>query len=155
MTKLDALDLKILDLLQKDARLTNKEIGLRVHKSITAVYERIKRMEDQGVIKRYVAILDPNQLNRQLNAFTHIQLKDHSKQVLFDFEKTVVAYDEVMECYHMSGSYDFILKISVSDLSAYHDFLINKLFTTAVIGHLESTFVMREAKMDTAFNLDM
>ncbi|MXV50286.1 winged helix-turn-helix transcriptional regulator [Pedobacter sp. HMF7647] len=150
---LDSLDLKILCLLQEDARQTCKQIGLKVHKSISTIYERIKRMEQDGIIRRYAAILDYNRMNRKLSAFTNIQLKDHSREGLYRFESTVSALDEVMECYHTSGHFDFILKVTVSDLQAYHNFLMEKIFSTGLIAHLESTFVMREAKMETALVL--
>ncbi|MXV49955.1 AsnC family transcriptional regulator [Pedobacter sp. HMF7647] len=153
MISLDSLDLKILTLLQQDARQTSKEIGAKVHKSITAIYERIKRMEQHGVIKRYVAILDNKQLNRQLIAFTNVQLKDHSKEGMQCFESTITTYEEVMECYHISGTYDFILKVAACDLAAYHQFLMDKIFSSGAIAHVESSFVMKESKMETAIPL--
>jgi Lrp/AsnC family leucine-responsive transcriptional regulator len=154
MSQLDDLDRKILDLLQHDARLTHKEIGEKVHKSRNAIYERVKRMEKDGVIRRYIAVLDPNHVNRMLMSFTHVSIKDHSLDVINKFEHDIIQFDEVMECYHMSGAYDFILKVAVKDMAAYHEFISKKLFMVCPTAHLESTFVMKEAKMELAFKLD-
>ncbi|TZF84812.1 Lrp/AsnC family transcriptional regulator [Pedobacter sp. BS3] len=152
--KLDATDIRILNLLQNDARLTNKEIAGILNKSITPVFERIKRLQKHGYIKRYVAILDPRKINRKLIAYTHVQLKVQSQAILKAFETEVIKFDEVMECYHMTGAFDFILRIAIRDMEAYHEFLMNKLSCLPDIGTLQSFFVMSEAKHETAYALD-
>jgi Lrp/AsnC family leucine-responsive transcriptional regulator len=151
LNKLDPTDIGILQILQNNARLTNKEIGEKLHKSASAINERIRRMQEQGYIKKYVAVLDHKKIDRGLIAFTHVQLRDHSKETLNYFESEIVKLPEVLECYHMSGQYDFILRVAVKDLDAYHQFLMNHLFETVPLGSLQSTFVMKEAKSEMAY----
>ena len=146
--KLDQTDIRILQLLQENARLTNKEIGTLLYKSASAVNDRIRRMQDNGYIKKYVAVLDPKLIGRGFTAFTHVHLKDHSKEIINHFEEEIIKLPEVLECYHMSGQYDFILKVAVKDMDAYHLFLMNHLFEKFSIGSIESTFVMRKAKAE-------
>jgi len=141
LNELDPTDIGILKLLQDNSRLTNLQIG----KAIS------KKMQDQGYILKYGAVLDNNKIDRGLVAFTHVQLKDHSQESLRTFESQIILSPEVLECYHMSGMYDFILRVAVKDLNTYHDFLMNKLFGFMAVGNVQSTFVMKEAKSETAF----
>jgi Lrp/AsnC family leucine-responsive transcriptional regulator len=151
LSELDPTDIGILKLLQDNARLTNLEIGKVISKSPSSVYQRIKKMQDQGYILKYGAVLDNNKIDRGLVAFTHVQLKDHSQESLRTFESQIILSPEVLECYHMSGMYDFILRVAVKDLNTYHDFLMNKLFGFMAVGNVQSTFVMKESKSETAF----
>jgi Lrp/AsnC family leucine-responsive transcriptional regulator len=151
----DAIDVKIVNLLQQDARLTHKEIAARIGKSLNAVYERTRRLERDGVIKGYVALVDNSQVERGQVAFTHVQLKDHSRAALSAFEEEIIKSNEVMECYHMSGTYDFILKVATRDLATYHVFLMDTLFGIMSVGSVQSTFVMKQAKFETAYVLDV
>jgi Lrp/AsnC family leucine-responsive transcriptional regulator len=151
MAKFDLIDKKILMLIQYDARLTTKEMADKLGKSVTAVYERIRWLQDEGYIKGYVALLNREKIDKQLLAFTNVQLKEHAHLMLKDFEKAVVKLTEVMECYHMTGSYDYLLKIVVHDMNAYHDFILNKLAKLANIGTVQSSFIMTEVKYDTAY----
>ncbi|MDB5155796.1 MAG: transcriptional regulator, AsnC family [Mucilaginibacter sp.] len=150
LNKLDDTDIRILQILQDNARLTNKEIGAQLFKSASTINDRIRRMQDKGYIKKYVAVLDSKMIGRGFTAFTHVHLKDHSKEIITHFEDEIVKLPEVLECYHMSGQYDFILRVAVKDLDAYHIFLMNNLFEKFSIGSIESTFVMREAKAEMA-----
>jgi len=154
LSRLDSTDIRLLKLLQENARLTNKELGEKLHKSASTISERIRRMQEEGYIRKYVAILDHKMIDRELMGFTHVQLRDHSKETLIHFEKEIIKFPEVLECYHMSGQYDFILRVAVKDLRAYHDFLMNHLFETVPMGSIQSTFVMREAKVETAFPIE-
>jgi Lrp/AsnC family leucine-responsive transcriptional regulator len=150
---LDDTDRKILLYLQYDAKLTNKEIADKLGKSVTPVYERIRRMEREGMIRRYVALVDRHKAGISLLAYTNVQLKEHSYQMLKAFEKAVVKLEEVMECNHMTGSYDYLLKIGVRDMQEYQEFIINKLSRLANIGTVQSSFVMTEIKQETALHL--
>lgn len=154
MSLLDSIDRKILLLLQYDARLTNKELADKLGKSVTPIYERIRRLEREGYIKGYVALLDRQKVGIMLLAYTNVQLKEHSFNMLKAFEKAVVKLDEVMECNHMTGSYDYLLKIGVRDMQEYQEFIINKLSRLANIGTVQSSFVMTEIKNETAFHLE-
>ncbi|HEY4289515.1 MAG TPA: Lrp/AsnC family transcriptional regulator [Puia sp.] len=153
MNHLDETDLQILALLQKDASLTNKEISFQLHKSVAAVHERTRRLKQQGVIKRVVAILDRKKINRSLIAFSHVLLNDHTANTLSQFEEQVARFPEVMECLQMTGTFDFILRIATSDMDAYHNFYRNKLATLPNISTVQSFFVLSETKSDTAYPL--
>lgn len=153
MTDLDPTDIAILKLIQKDASLTNKEIAFQLRKSIATVHERVRRLNEKGVIKRVVAILDRKKINRKLMAFTHVLLNDHTIDTLNQFEEEVIKFPEVMECLQMSGSFDFILRIATHDMDTYHEFYRNKLAALPNINTVQSFFVLSEAKSDTAYPL--
>lgn len=153
MADLDPTDREILKLLQLDASLTNKEISYKIHKSIATIHERIRRLKDQGYIKRIVAILDKKKINKSLIAFSHVLLNDHAASTLNAFEQEVAKFPEVMECFQMTGTFDFILRIASSDMEAYHKFYRNKLATLPNITTVQSFFVLSETKSDTAYPL--
>jgi Lrp/AsnC family transcriptional regulator, leucine-responsive regulatory protein len=150
---LDTTDREILKLLQKDASLTNKEISFKLHKSIATVHERIRRLKNQGYIIRVVAILDRKKINKGLIAFSQVLLNDHKDSTLLHFEQEVAKFPEVMECFQMTGTFDFILRIATSDMDAYHDFYRNKLATLPNITTVQSFFVLSETKSVTAYPL--
>ncbi len=139
---LDEKDLVILRLLQQNARITVKEIAAVVHLSTTPVHERIKRMEATGVIKQYAALLDPARLNKALTAICYVSLKEHSKTAGTKFIKAINMMTEVMECYNISGEFDFMLKVVCRDMNEYHDFHVNKLSNIENMGHVQSVFVI-------------
>lgn len=152
MTDIDQTDMAILRLLQKDAEMTNKEIAYQLHKSVATVHERIKRLKELGYIKRVVAILDRKKINKGLVAFSQVLLNDHAARTLSNFEKEVVKFPEVMECFQMSGTFDFILRVATTDIDAYHIFY-RKLAALPNITTVQSFFVLSEAKSDTAYSL--
>ncbi|MBB3697506.1 Lrp/AsnC ligand binding domain-containing protein [Flammeovirga yaeyamensis] len=143
---MDQTDKKILKLLQEDGSITTKEIARRIHLSNTPVYERIKKMEREGVIKKYVAVLNREKLDRDLIVFCNVTLKEHSKIIGHKFVEDITALEEVVECYNISGDYDFLLKVMVKDMKAYQDFVLNRLGEIENIGSAHSTFVMGEIK---------
>jgi Lrp/AsnC family leucine-responsive transcriptional regulator len=153
MSQLDPTDIEILKLLQKDASMTNKEISHRLYKSIATIHERIKRLKDQGYVQRVVAILDRKKINKSLIAFSQVLLNDHAAETLLQFEKEVAKFPDVMECFQMTGNFDFLLRIATSDMEAYHDFYRNKLATLPNITTVQSFFVLSETKSDTAYPL--
>jgi DNA-binding Lrp family transcriptional regulator len=153
VNELDVTDIEILKLLQRDATLTNKEISFKLHKSIATIHERIKRLKEQGYIQRVVAILDRKKIKRSLIAFSHVLLNDHTADTLNQFEQEVSKFPEVMECFQMTGTFDFILRIATSDMEAYHNFYRNKLATLPNITTVQSFFVLSETKSDTAYPL--
>jgi DNA-binding Lrp family transcriptional regulator len=152
--QLDTTDFKILALLQHDAKLTNKEIADKVSKSSTSVYERIKKLEEEGFITNYVALLNSRKIERSLIAFTTIQLKQHEYLMLKQFEKEIVTFNEVMECYHMTGINDYMLKIAIKDMDEYQNFIVNKLAKFPNVRIVQSAFVMTEIKHSTAFGFE-
>lgn len=149
--EIDSIDLQILRLLQKDASLTNKEIAFELDKSVATVHERIRKLKEQGYIKKIVALLDRKKINKGLIAFSQVLLNDHTAKTLATFEKEVAKFPEVMECFQMTGTFDFILRIATSDMDAYHDFYRNKLATLANITTVQSFFVLSETKSITAY----
>jgi len=143
---LDQKDLAILKLLQYNARVTVKEISDKVNLSTTPVYERIKWMEETGVIKQYATHVDPAKLNKRLMVIVYVSLKQHNKTAGTKFVKAINEMNEVMECYSISGEFDFMLKILVEDMNAYYDFHVNRLSELENIGNLQSVFVMGTVK---------
>ena len=139
---LDQKDLAILKLLQYNARVTIKEISDKVNLSTTPVYERIKWMEETGVIKQYVTLIDPAKLNKSLMVIVYVSLKQHNKTAGSKFVKTIHEMSEVLECYSISGEFDFMLKIVVEDMNAYYNFHVNRLSEMENIGNVQSIFVM-------------
>jgi DNA-binding Lrp family transcriptional regulator len=152
LTQLDTTDTEILKLLQKDAGFTNKEIAAQLYKSVATIHERVRRLKEQGYIKRMVAIVDGKKVNRGLIAFSHVLLNDHAAETLASFEREIVKFPEVMECFQMTGNFDFLLRIATSDMDAYHIFY-RKLATLPNITTVQSFFVLSETKSDTAFPL--
>ena len=148
--KLDTIDVNLLSILQEDCKLTNKELSNRLNLSVTAVYERIKKLERERFIKKYVALLDRNQLHRDFVVLCHIRLDRHKREFWSKFEEDVLQLDEVTECLHVSGDYDYILKVRIKDMNAFRDFLGEKLTTLEHIGSTHSTFVINEVKSTTA-----
>ena len=150
---LDATDTEILKLLQQDASLTNKEISFKLRKSIATVHERIRRLKDQGYIKRMVAILDRKKINKSLIAFSQVILNDHADVTLQKFTQEVAKFPEVMECFQMTGSSDFLLRIATRDMDEYSEFYNTKLAKLPYITTVQSSFVLSETKSDTAYPL--
>jgi DNA-binding Lrp family transcriptional regulator len=141
-TKLDQKDLAILKLLQQNARVTVKEISDKVLLSTTPVYERIKRMEEAGVIKQYATLVDHAKVKKGLMVICYVSLKQHNKTAGSKFIKTIQEMNEVIECYNISGEFDFMLKVVVENMDAYYDFHVNKLSESENIGNVQSVFVM-------------
>ena len=139
---LDEKDLKILQLLQQNARITVKEISEQMHLSTTPVHERIKRMEASGVIKQYATLLDHTKVKKSLMVICYVSLKEHSKTAGVKFIETIHSLNEVIECFNISGEFDFMLKVVSEDMNAYYDFHVNKLSQIENMGHVQSIFVM-------------
>ncbi|WP_161971697.1 Lrp/AsnC family transcriptional regulator [Flavobacterium silvisoli] len=150
---MDTTDKKLLALLQQDTKKTTKELAGKLNLSVTAVYERIKKLEREGIIHKYVALLNRNKVDKGFVVFCHIKLIQHSKEFLTNFERQVIKLDEVLECFHVSGDYDYILKLFVKDMEEYREFMVTKLTTLNHIGSTHSTFMIGEVKNTTAFTL--
>ena len=146
MNDLDQIDLKLLSILASNAKYTNKELAQMVNLSASPVFERIKRLENQGYIKKYIAILDAEKFNQGFMVFCNIKLKQHNKDIGHHFVADIMEIEEVVECYNISGDYDFILKVYARDMKHYQDFVFNKLGSVTSIGSTHSTFVMSEIK---------
>lgn len=150
---LDAIDKKLLFLLQNDSKKTTKELSLKLNLSVTAVYERIKKLEREGIVDKYVVLVNRSKVEKGFVVFCHIKLIQHTKEFLTKFESEVVKLNEVLECHHVSGDYDYILKILVKDMEAYREFLVTKLTTLEHIGSTHSTFMISEVKNTTVIEI--
>lgn len=147
--KLDHIDKSLLELLQADAKKTNKELSNKLNLSVTAVYERIRKLERGGVISKYVALVPPSKVEKDFMAFCQIKLVQHTKTNVTRFEAQVAKLPEVPECFHVSGEYDYVLKVLVKDMPAYREFMLNKLTALDHIGSTQSTFVISPVKNTT------
>jgi DNA-binding Lrp family transcriptional regulator len=154
MNGLDDTDIGILKLLQQDARLSHKELAHRLHKSVTPIHLRVRRLQEEGYIKRYTVLVEPKKIGVNLIAYTQVQLKEHSQESLKAFQAEVVKLKEVMECYHLTGIFDFLLRIAIRDMDEYNDLLMNKLSKLPDVGTMQSFFVMSEAKRETGYTIE-
>lgn len=146
--QLDKTDLQILRILQENSKLTTKELAARVSLSSTPVFERLKRLEQQGYIKKYVAVLDAEKLNRGFVVFCCVKLRRMNKDIAIEFTEMIRKVPEVTECYNVSGEMDYLLKIHAPNMKYYQEFLINVLGTIDSLGSVQSSFVMHEVKHD-------
>lgn len=150
---LDEIDLLILKTLQKNAKLTTKELAEAVHLTPTPVFERQKRLERQGYIRRYVAILDLEKLGLGLQVFCKVKLKQINREIAEAFTRRIMRMPEVTECYNTSGAYDYLLKVRARDMKQYQDFVLTKLGDIESVGSIESSFVMSEVKQNYGVNI--
>ncbi len=151
--QLDKIDKKLINLLQNDSKQTTKQLSLQLDLSVTAVYERIKKLEKEHVIKRYVALINKNKIEKSFLVLCHIKLTQHTKEYVTTFEREVLKLEEVSECFHVSGDYDYIIKIYVKDMEAYRDFMVTKLTAIKYIGSTHSIFTISEVKNSTVIKV--
>lgn len=144
--ELDLVDQQLVKLLQEDCKKTTKHYANILQLSKTAVYERIRRLERTGVITQYVALVDKKKLQKDFTVLCHIRLVQHTKDNVLRFEREVLKLEEVSECFHVGGDYDYILKINVADMKSYREFMLTKLTTINNIGNTQSSFVISEVK---------
>ena len=150
---LDEIDKNLLKLLQTDSKKTTKELSSKLNLSVTAVYERVKKLEREGIIEKYVVLLNRKKIEKGFVVFCHIKLIQHTKEFLTKFESQVTKLNEVLECHHVSGDYDYILKIVLKDMEEYREFLVEKLTTLEHIGSTHSTFMISEVKNTTVIEI--
>lgn len=149
----DETDKKLLQFLQEDCKQTTKELSYKLDLSVTAVYERIKKLENSGVVSKYVALVDKTKVDRKFIVLCHVKLIQHKKEYVMQFEKEVMNLNEVTECFHVSGDYDYILKICVKDMEDYRNFMLSKLTTLQHIASTHSAFTISEVKNTTSIIL--
>ena len=146
MKKLDRIDIGILNALQADARTTNAELAKAVHLSPTPCYNRVKAMEEMGLIRQQVTLLDPDLLGLHLNVFIHVSLEKQVQDALQRFEATIAQRPEVMECYLMTGDADYLLRVLVPDIKALEVFILNHLTTTPGVANIRSSFALKQVR---------
>jgi Lrp/AsnC family transcriptional regulator, leucine-responsive regulatory protein len=153
MTDLDEIDLRLLNQLAQDSDVTIKELAASVSLSHTPVFERVKRLKANGYIRKHIALIDAEKLGFGLIVFCNIKLKHHDKDIGKQFVGDILELKEVVECYNISGDFDFLLKVYARDMKHYQDFLFSKLGSVKSIGSTHSTFVMFENKNTYNVNL--
>ena len=151
MFEIDELDKQILRILQVDASVTHRQIAQTLRRSITTIHDRISRLRQEGVILRSVAVLDRKKIGKGLLTFSHVLLNQHTTEALEQFEKAVKKFPEVLECFQMTGSFDFLLRISTRDMDEYHEFYRYKLAKLPNITTVNSYFALSETKSVTAY----
>jgi DNA-binding Lrp family transcriptional regulator len=151
--KLDSTDLRILTELQQDSSLTNIELAKRVHLSPSPCLTRVKALEANGIIARYVTLLNPKALGLNLSVFISISLKEQSKSALAEFEQRIAEHDEVMECYLMTGDSDYLIRIAVADITALEKFILEQLTPIPGIEKIRSSFALKQVRYKTALPL--
>lgn len=150
---LDGIDLKILDELQRDGSLSNVQLAQRIHLSPSPCLARVKALQANGVIARYVALANPAKLGIGLSVFINISLKEQSKAALADFEQRIAEHDEVMECYLMTGDCDYLIRVAVADLPALEKFILEQLSPIPGIEKIRSSFALKQVRYKTALPL--
>lgn len=151
--KLDKTDLQILRTLQDNARLTIKELAQRVNLSSTPVFERLKRLESHGYIQKYIAVLNAEKLNQGFVVFCNVKMRRVNREIAANFTRIISEIPEVTECYNISGSFDYLLKIHAPDMKYYQEFILNVLGAVENLGSIESVFVMDEVKHDYGIHI--
>lgn len=151
--KLNDIDKKILGYLQNDAKITNKELSAKLDLSVTAIYERVKKMERSGVIAQYITLINKDIVGLGFQVFCHVKLDKHEKGAITSFEEEVKAIDEVLECFNVSGDYDYLLKVVVRDMEHFRSFMITKLTALKYIRSTQSSFTMSEVKNTTIISI--
>ena len=153
MIKLDAVDKRLLGLLQNNSNINVKEISADLKLTKTPIYERIRRYEKVGLVKKYVAVLDVNKIENLMVVFCSVSLESQKIEGIEEFNQAVEKIPEVIECYLMGGANDFLLKVVVKDLPAYHKFSSGKLAALPNVAQIKSTFVLNEVKRSTVVPL--
>lgn len=150
---LDSFDLKILRLLQEDARVPNTKLADEIGLSPSPCLRRVRDLEQQGVIRKYVTLLDPESVGLPLNVFIQVRLERQTERSLEIFEQKIMEHPEVMECYLMTGDQDYLLRVAISDVKAFERFLMDSLTKLQVIANIKSSFALKQVKYRTALPL--
>ena len=145
-TTLDEIDIAIINELQKDSRLSLRELARRVHRSTTPVFDRLRRLEAEGVIKGYTIRVDLDKVGRGFIVFCNVKLKHISTEIHTEFAREVHGMSEVAECYNVSGAFDYMLKVQVPDMKSYRRFVTDKLGRLPMLDSVQSVFVMEDIK---------
>lgn len=154
MKKMDDIDKKILDILQESSSITNVELSSRIGLAPATTCERVKRLEETGIIQKYVALVNPEKVNKNVTAFVELNLKDHSREIVEKLEEDISKIHEVLECYHIAGDKDFLLKVVTTDIRGYETFALEKLATLPYIRQISTMFVLSTVKNHTHIPID-
>jgi len=153
--KIDRTDLKILDILQRNGRITNTALAKEIKISPPPTLERVKKLEKNGVIRKFVALVNPSSVGIGTHTFVEVMLRGHTRENVEQFINATRDMDEIMECHHVTGDADFLLKIAVRDIPAYEDLVLHKLTTLPHVSNLKTMVVLSTFKDETAYNLEV
>lgn len=153
MENIDEIDKKILNILQENSKITHKEIAEKLYLTRTPIFDRIRKLERKGVINKYVALLNPDKIDKGLKVLCFISLKEHGLEPVKQFQKEIEKKSCVMECFHIAGNYDFFLKVMVKDVEEYQKFVLNDLSEIKNISQVNSSFVLGELKYELKHEL--
>lgn len=153
MAQLDATDIKILELLQENSNRTTKSIAEELGMTTSPIFERIKKLEKEGYIKGYVAVLDQKKVGLKQTVFMGITLQGHTRSYLEKFVKQINNFPEVIECHRVSGNFDYLLKLVVEDIEAYEHFIISKLTLLPYLGNVQSLITLSTGKETNKLDL--
>jgi Lrp/AsnC family transcriptional regulator, leucine-responsive regulatory protein len=153
MENIDLIDIEILSILQDNAKISHKEIAEQLNLSRTPIFERIRKLERRGIIQKYITILDRKKIDKNLMVFCFVSLKEHGLEPVTEFQKTINSYSQVMECYHIAGSFDFFLKVVVNTVDEYQNFVLKSLSNIQNISNVQSSFVLGELKYQLKYEL--
>lgn len=154
MIKLDDTDIRILDILQSDAHITNLNLAREVGISPPTMLERVKRLENSGVIKKYICLVDPEKVGRDTMAFVQVSLSVHQMSSVDEFRRSIDNLDEVLECHHISGEDDFLLKVSVRSIKDYEKFVLEKLSKIKGVSKVKTNFCLSTFKYETKITIE-
>lgn len=154
MKHIDEVNRRILNILQEHGSITNAELAGKVGMAPPTVLERVKKLERQGLIKKYVALVDEQKIGRGIIAYVSISVADHSFQAIKNFNKEIQNLNQVLECYHITGEKDYLLKVIVKDIPDYEVFALEKLASLPNIGKISTTFVLSKVKHETKIEIE-
>lgn len=153
MVQLDNIDKTILALLQEDAKMSHKEISNKIFLTRTPVFDRIKKMERRGIISKYITLLNPKKIDKGLMVFCFASITKHGIQFVNEFQQEITRLKPVMECYHIAGNFDFIMKVVVKDIDEYQNFVLKGLSNIRNISNIQSSFILGELKYTLSYDL--
>ncbi|WP_179008851.1 Lrp/AsnC family transcriptional regulator [Winogradskyella forsetii] len=153
MVQLDKIDARILEILQENSNRTTKSIAAELGMTTSPIFERIKKLEKEGYIEKYVAVLNTKKIGLKLTVFIGITLQGHTRSYLEKFVKEINNFPEVIECHRVSGNFDYLLKLVVEDIEAYETFIISKLTLLPYLGNVQSLIALSTSKETNAIDL--
>lgn len=153
MQQLDQIDIELLNELQNDCKQSIKQLADKINLTITPTHERIKKLESNGIIDKYVALLSPEAINKNLTVYCQVTLIKHQENSFKRFEDYVSKIDEIIEVSYIAGSYDFLLKVVLKDMNEYQNFVLKKISQLDIISNIQSSFIIKQVKNTTKVNL--
>jgi Lrp/AsnC family leucine-responsive transcriptional regulator len=149
MTQFDSIDIILINELQKDAKQSVKQLAQKVNLSITPVQQRMKKIEQNGIIYKYVGLVDPLMVDKKLTVYCQVTLVKHQEAYFRDFERFINSHDEIMEMSYITGNHDLLLKILLRDMLEYQKFVLHKMALLEIVSNIQSSFVIKQVKNET------